>query len=313
MEYHISPITFPLLVSAAVTLMVMVYAWIRRADNPGGPALTLIAAAMSVWTLTYALELAGAGLTTKLVWGRIQYFGIVLLPYGWFVFTCDHGGIRIRPKARLALLLLPMITLILALTADRHTLIWRHTGIVSTGSFSVLKVTHGLAFWIFWVYSYSLLFSGTVIILRSLGRLPGLYIGQTLALLIGIMAPWLGNVIYLTGLGPVPLLDLTPFAFTITVLALAWAIFGFQLVNLSPIARDVVVEQMQDGLIVIDGADRINDINPKAQAMIGLPAYKIVGHPVTEVLDRWSDLVEQYRDKMEAMDEFVVETDHGRT
>ena len=42
-------------------------------------------------------------------------------------------------------------------------------------------------------------------------------------------------------------------------------LFRYRLFDLLPIARDVLIERMSDGAIVLDSAGRILDINPAAQ------------------------------------------------
>jgi N-terminal 7TM region of histidine kinase len=75
-------------------------------------------------------------------------------------------------------------------------------------------------------------------------------------ILVGVLAPWLANAVYLLGLGPLPNLDLTPFAFSLTGLALGWGLLRLRLldafVGLIPTARDAVVERMRDGVVVLD-------------------------------------------------------------
>jgi PAS domain S-box-containing protein len=312
MNLQITPYMLPLFVSAAITLAVTIYAWQRRNQTPSASALALIALALTIWSTAYGLELSGLDLATKMFWGKVQYFGIVVVPYAWFVFACDHAGLRIPGRIRLMLLVVPVLTLGLALTTESHGLIWRQVKLRPMGAFSVLEIERGLGFWIHSVYSYLLLLGGAAIILRSLGRLPGVYTGQAVALVVAVAVPWLSNALYLLGVSPIPHLDLTTFAFTITVLALSWAIFGFQLVDLSPIARDVVVEQMQDGVIVLDAQNRINDINPTAQQMIGIPPSQVIGYPAAEVLSRWPNLVDRYRDVMTTVDEITIEEDGER-
>lgn len=312
MNYQVTPYILPLFISAAITLAVTIYAWQRRANTSSASSLALIALALTIWSVTYALELAGIDLATKMFWGKVQYFGIVVVPYGWFIFAFNHAGLRLPRRIRLLLLVLPLVILVLAWTTEAHGLIWRQVRLRSLSAFSVLEIERGWGFWVHSVYSYILLLVGAVIILRSLGRLSGMYNGQAVALVVAVAAPWLTNALYLTGLSPVPHLDLTTFAFTITVLALSWAIFGFQLVNLSPIARDVVVEQMQDGLIVLDAQNRMSDINLAAQQMIGIDASQAIGYPAEDVLGRWPNLVQQYRDVPEAVDEITLEADGER-
>jgi PAS domain S-box-containing protein len=148
-----------------------------------------------------------------------------------------------------------------------------------------------------------LLLVGTGLILRSLWRAEGLYRGQILALLVAVFAPWVGNVLYLTGNSPIPHLDLTPFAFTISLGSLAWGIFGYHLIDLTPVAHDLVVENMRDGMLVLDAKGRVVDINLAAARMINANPAQVIGQPVISVLHPWPQLVEQFRNVVDAIEE----------
>jgi PAS domain S-box-containing protein len=133
-----------------------------------------------------------------------------------------------------------------------------------------------------------------------------MYRGQIAAMLVAVLAPWVGNVLYLTGNSPILYLDLTPFAFTITVVALAWAVFGFRLVDITPLARDLVLDSMRDGMIVLDIRGNIVDINNAASHMIGIPVANAIGKTASDVFSPWSHLVERFASVMEAKDEIAV-------
>ena len=165
------------------------------------------------------MEIAGADLPTKIFWGKSQYLGIVTVPLLWVIFAYSYStkGTRMTPRTVSLLSIVPLITLILAFTTELHGLIWKDIRIRTVGTFSALDVTHGLWFWIYWVYSYILLLAGTIFILRSFNRTKGLFRRQNIILLIAVLTPWVGNVIYVSGLSPIPNLDITPFAFTISI------------------------------------------------------------------------------------------------
>lgn len=80
-------------------------------------------------------------------------------------------------------------------------------------------------------YSHLLLLLGTILLTSMAFRSPRLYRKQSIAVMIGVLVPWAGNVAYLLDLGPVSKLDLTPFAFTITGITLTWALFRYQLLD----------------------------------------------------------------------------------
>jgi len=255
-QFQDSPYILPLLISAIIASSVAVYVWQRRATASGAIALAVLAFACAEWSLGYALEIAGADLPTKIFWGKSQYIGIITVPLSWVVFAYFHStasaGVTRRNLALLSIV--PCITLILAFTTEYHGLIWKDVRIHTVGTFSALDITHGFWFWIYWGYSNILLLVGTIFILRSFNRTKGLFLRQKTLLLIAVLTPWAGNVIYVSGLSPIPNLDITPFAFTISVVVFAWGIFSFKLVNLffAPVGRDLVVEKMPDGMIVLD-------------------------------------------------------------
>lgn len=307
MQFQYTPYIIPLIIAALISGWVAVYSWSRR-TNLGALALTLLASAVAEWSIGYALEIAGADLATKVIWGKIQYLGIVLVPLMWVGFAFHHANQAkwLTLRTLVSLSIVPLITFGLVLTTEKHGMIWSEIGIARTGSFSALDVTYGFWFWIHTLYSYILLMTGTIIVIRSVGRMTGIYRRQAAVLLLAVAAPWIGNAIYLSGLSPIPKLDLTPFSFTITVISFTWGIFGFQLVDLSPIARAAVIDEMSAGMIVLDLKNQIVDINPSALALIRKKATEALGQKAANVLTDWPDLIMKYDQIMDAIDEISV-------
>ena len=308
MQFQYSPYIFPLLVSTIISSFVAIYVWQRRATASGAMALALLALACAEWSLGYALEIAGADLPTKIFWGKSQYIGIVTVPLAWVIFAYFHStpGARMTRRNVSLLSIVPLVTLILAFTNELHGLIWKDIRIHTVGTFSALEVTHGFWFWMYWMYSNTLLLLGTVFILQSFSRMKGLFRRQNIILLIAILTPWIGNVLYVSGSSPIPNLDITPFAFTISVVVFAWGIFSFKLVNLVPLARDLVVEKMPDGMIVLDAQGNIVDINPAVQKTLGLSAAQAIGQRARDVFNASPSLIERYANMLEGQDEIVL-------
>lgn len=307
MQFEYSPYILPLIVSSIIACFVSVYVWQRRATTSGAVALVSLALASAVWSLGYAFEIASIDLSTKIFWGKIQYIGIGTIPLSWIIFAYSHSapGNRISRRNVALLSIVPCITLILAFTTELHGLIWKDFRIRAVGTFSALELTHGFWFWIYWGYSNILLLVGTVFIFRSFNRMKGLFRRQNIILLFAVLTPWLGNVLYVSGLSPIPNLDLTPFAFTISATAFAWGIFSFKLVNLTPVARSLVIEKMSDGMIVLDAQGIIVDINPALQEALGVSASQAIGQRAKDLLNAWPSLVERYENRLEAQDEIV--------
>ena len=61
--------------------------------------------------------------------------------------------------------------------------------------------------------------------------------------------------------------------------------------DIIPIARDTIIENMRDGIIVVDLKDRIVDINPAAEQIINNSLKDVIGQPTTQILKEISDWI----------------------
>ena len=192
---------------------------------------------VSIWALGEALQMASVTAEAKLFWTRVIYLGIVVVPVCWLMYTIQYTG-RLAGISRRWLLLgvEPLATTVMVWTSSSHSFYWRTVSVVDTGSFRVLTVDPGPGFWIHAAHSYALLLVGAVYLLRTLFRSPHIYRRQFAAVVVAVTAPWVANALYIFGLSPFPHLDLTPFAFILTGLALVWGIFRFEFLELVPIA-----------------------------------------------------------------------------
>jgi len=167
------------------------------------------------------------------------------------------------------------------------------------------NAAHGVGFWIHAAYTYLLLLFSVSLLIQAIIRSPGLYRVQAGILLIGALVPLIGDVLSTGGLISFPL-DLTPFAFTVTGLAVAWGIFRFRLFDIVPVAHSAVVHGIDTGVLVLDMQNRVVEINPVAQAVFGHSASEVVGQPVSRLLVDRPDLLERYRDVTEAQAEITL-------
>jgi len=253
-------------------------------------------AGLCIWTAGYALELSGADLPTKILWAKIEYVGIVTVPVTWLAFALQYTGREgWLTRRNLALLsALPLLTFLFAWTNEAHELVWSSTGLNEDGAFPALEVDHGAWFWVHLSYSYLLLLVGTILLISMLTRSPNLYRKQNLALLLAVSVPWVGNGVYVLGISPVPNLDLTPFAFLLSGMAIALSLFRFRLLDIVPVARENVIEGMADGTIVLDLQHRIVDMNPAAERFLGCSARKAIGRGFTALVPDWNGLFEHH-------------------
>lgn len=298
---------FTLVALSIIAIVIMIYAWQRR-RTPGALPLSALALGMSIWLIGYAFELGSVDLPLAMIWVRFEYIGIVSAPLAWFWFATEYAsGAVWQNRRRLALMaLMPLLTLGIAWTNERHSLLWKRIVLDTSGPFTIFTATYGPWFWAHTAFSYFCLLGGTIILIQAILRLSNVFRGQAGAMLLGVIAPLIGNILYLSGTSPWGKLDLTPVGLTFSLVTISWSILGFRLFEIVPVARDMVLQSMTDGVLVLDNQGVIVDVNHAAQDLIGIPLGQIVGKPAREVLRAWGELLEHYRNVTEIIDIFSI-------
>jgi PAS domain S-box-containing protein len=280
--------TWPLFFGGVVSLALAYLGW-RRIGAPGVHGFIFLMLALVLWSIPDGLLLISDDPFYRLLWTKVEYFGIVMVPMAWWATAMGYVGQgRALTRRRLAYLsIIPFITLVLVWSLESHTLIYRDYFFYRDRDILHLNLTYGPWWWINAAYSYVFLLWGAALFLMAASRSFFVYRAQALALLIGISLPILGNLLYIFRIGPAGDLDLTPFTFAMAGLPLGWAIFRLRLFDLAPIARHAVMEGMRDGVVILDPMNRISDLNPAAEEILGQAGKFLVGRSVTETLGVW--------------------------
>ena len=299
----------PLLIAAAIATALALLMWQRRPATGAAPAAWIMVGTM-VWSVGYALEIGSPDLQTKLFWTGFQYLGIVTIPATWLVFSLQYTGRGswLAQRRWIFLIIEPVLTLLLLWTNQTPGIFYQSTTLSTDGAFPMLEMGYGPWAWLNVAYTYVLLALGIALIFWEHLHTPRLYRAQNNIILIGALAPWAGNALYMLGITPTPRLDLTPFAFTITGISLAWGLHHFQLLDIVPIACTAVVKGLNDGIIVLDQQDRVVNLNPAAQRIVGHSLAEVLGRPAAEVLGH-PEIIARYRDVMKAHEEIVLTTE----
>lgn len=307
MAYQFTPNMIPLAIAAMISAALAWYTW-RHRHATGVTPFSLMMLILFQWGLSYILELAALDFKSKLAWATFMFAGVVATPVAWLAFALEYTGRKawLTRNRILLLLILPLITMGIILTNNSHGLFWASMDLAREGGFLLLKTTNGPWFWVHAAYSYILIMIGLVLIIRALLKWPAPYRGQMFWILLATLTPLIANVITIFQLLPI-LIDLTPFAFTITGIGMAYALFRHRLLDIAPLARDVVIDGMMDGMLVLDANRRIVDINRAAKEILGVAEDdKLIGRRIREVLTQWPHLLQNYRDVYEAEDEITL-------
>ncbi len=291
MHFQYIPVIWPLIASALVTLALAVYALWHR-DIRGAFPFGLCMLLSSLWAGSYALEKAGTDLSTIIFWSNVPFISYTVCPVLWLVmvFLFIERDRWVTRRNISLLLILPAITLVILWTGDHYSLIRQNIYLDTSGAFPAIGRTFGPWFWVILGYADLINIFSMVLMGWTLRRKSLLYRRQVLVLFIGLGLVILQNVAYLCGIFPARYLDLTPVVIGISGLIIAWGIFSFRLFNIVPVARENIIENMADGLVVLDTRNRIVDVNLTAKMIFGNISNQSIGQDAGAFFSKWPAL-----------------------
>ena len=143
--------------------------------------------------------------------------------------------------------------------------------------------TYGPLFWLQVGYNYASVLIGAALVGRLYLTAPAPFRDQARLAILGAVTPLIVNFVYISRLIPGFHKDYSPLGWALGGAAFAIAIFSYHLLDLMPMARQALVDTMIEGMLVLDTTGRIVDINPVAQAIIGLTPPQAIGRHLRQV------------------------------
>lgn len=271
-ELWLSLVTVVLLVALAA------FGWRRRSVRGAVPfaAACLFSA---LWAAGSFMEYAVGDVATKVFWIKFQVVWQLPATTALTCFVLEYAWPgRWLTRRNLALLsIVPLLLLLVVLTNDLHHLMW--IGFAYDGSVLPLK---GPAAWYLLGYGYVLGIANILVVAWMFLRWPQYRWPMAMVLIAQVG----GRVVYLLERLYIVRTNLPLDMLAVLVVFVAWAIvlFGLRILNPVPLARQAVIAQMRDGLLVLDAEGRVASLNPAAQAILGAAARDALGQPFQDLL-----------------------------
>lgn len=279
------------LATAVITIVAFALAWPRR-QTPAGAYLSYMMVAITGWNLAVGMEALAAAPETKFFWSKIEYVGSNTAIALFLVFSLayDRRYEWLPWRRQIWLWLLPVLNMIIAFTNDWHLLLW--PGYSASPTIPNLMIYHhGPLFFVVLAVIFSYIFIGAWCIGHQVLQNNWLSRRQGIVMLVATAVPFLASVLYLSEWNPWPGFNLIPASFTLTGLLAILALTRLRLFDLVPIARSQLIENMVNGVLVIDNDQRVIDVNPAARRFLALEEPTAIGRPLTDVLPLAAELL----------------------
>ncbi|MBN1890879.1 MAG: PAS domain-containing protein [Thermoflexales bacterium] len=252
-----------------------VYVWQRRTSAQAAATFAWTLALTALWALMDGIWIAVPSPAIALFCYKLAYLGVALIPVTWLIFALQYTERleRLNLLYVAILVAIPLITQVLLWSNERHNLFLANLAFTMSGPFRIIdtqQAAYGPWFWVHAIYGYLLTLLGILLIVWKAIRSFRLYRGQALVLLFSVFLVLTVNVIHTFDLIPGIKVDISSLGFALGSLVMAWGFLGYQLFDVVPVARKIIIEGMGDGMLVLDTRDRVVDFNPAAQRIAGI-------------------------------------------
>ncbi|HZY79910.1 MAG TPA: histidine kinase N-terminal 7TM domain-containing protein [Cyclobacteriaceae bacterium] len=311
MDFQFNSYSTVLMMSGVAAFMVALILFQRQRSAIFWFALMMSASA--IWAIAYSFELASDTLAQMLLFINIEYVGIGLLPALWIMFVIHFIEKRawLTPITLCLIFIFPVVTMLMVWTNENHHLHYISASLDESGPFPLLAIQPGVWYRVHTIYFYVLLAFGVLLLGRYLRQSSDIYRKQTLIVLAGALIPWGTNFVYLLGLRPHQHIDLTPYAFILTSIIIAFGLLRYRLFDIVPFAREKLIEKLHEGMVVLDEQGRIIDLNAPVEKFLSRYTTKLIGKKLSEVVADQPAIQHLLLKKWQGREELVLTTENG--
>ncbi len=287
----------------------------RKLRKAGNRSLVWMLLALVIWSFSYAMINLSPATETKIFWLKLENIGIVLTPTLWFIFASRYTKQDkwLNEKVAVLLLFIPLISLALIFSDHLTHLYYSAITPLHLGNVGPLNIEGGPWYTVQLVQSYLTIGAGILLLIWHLMVFKDIYQGRILSILAALAAPVGLNTFYHMGKSYFPEIyidvDLTPIAFTISASLINFAVYQQELFEMSPVARQLALDNVVEKVLIIDENDLIVDINHPALLWLQKDSEKLIGKEISILFDECVQLGEYYQRKAAQKHSFTITTD----
>ena len=264
---YIATLFISFLFSAFLTVIV----YRRKGSVRGGNYFFVMMLAITVWSLGGVFEQAVTTVEAKKWWSVFTYTSIPLIPFVFlaFVVRLTQVSEKARELSRLAAFVLPSLIFLTALTNDLHKTLWPGITLTYSAGGVTADYGHGPAFYAVVVITYGAVALTVINLVRGINIFRGIFRKQLLILLVSQIIPIAVNSVYVFRGDLIGYVDPTPIAFTFTGLLISYGMFRYSLLELIPAARNILFDNLNEGVVVVNRDFRMIDYNRTIVKFLG--------------------------------------------
>ena len=225
----------------------------KQLDRVFGIILGLILS----WLLSCMLQIICVNLfgANPIYFDYCAYISVCFLPVAFLFLALTFSKTKINFKRRYFLLfIIPALSVVLLWTNNLHHLFYKEY------STDFSATVYGPYFYIHTYYTLALYAISLFIFIRYSIKNSGFFSKQVILILIGTLVPVISNTLSNTGIISTSVY-ITPISFAVTIICFIIGTSRFNLLKLTPIALQRIVDRISDSYLILNEDDVVTDFN----------------------------------------------------
>lgn len=255
-------------ISFIVSIILLVFLY--KVKNAAIAKLLIISTLLiSFWLLMEILSYYIKASEIAILFQKAEFISIVFISPLYLLIINEYANKNKKDLYFILLIfIIPILSLLSLISNSVPYKFMSHVSISYIKGIPMLVYVPNIGFYINIIYTYSSILVGCYILMIKSLNSPKLYRIQSTFIFIGTIISIGLNFLFISPNFKLVFIDATHICVLLTLIILYWGIFHMPKLVMVPIARDLLIENIKDIIIIVDSSNKIIDINPAGIGLI---------------------------------------------
>lgn len=215
--------------------------------------------------LAYTLEINARSLEAMVMAVKFGYVGKCYVLLFFLMFMAYYCNIDIPKLVFRSFLVFNTVMLMIIITCDRHKLYYKSIRLSYEGLFPHVELEKGVCYWMLMAVMLGLMAWYVILCLIEVKKRKGIERKRLLLLSFSGLIPGYMLTVYLTGI--MNILDPVPLGIVLSCMLLTLNVNKYGLLDTMELAREKIIENTKDGLVILDASYNLLYANDVAREL----------------------------------------------
>ena len=215
--------------------------------------------------LSYLFELQAKELSEMMLAVQFGYLGKCYMLVLMLIFAKQYCNVKMSPIITRGIFLFNTFILLTILTCRYHTFYYKKAELSTEGYFPHIVLTKGIGYYLYMIVTLCVVAYYCLILISSIRKNDDIVKKRLFLLLLSGIMPTVMMVLYLSGFADG--IDLTPLGIIISCVILTVNVINLGLLDVMDVAKDNILENTSEGVLVTDSENNMLYINKSAEVM----------------------------------------------